>query len=256
MPHKDPEARRAWERERYRTRPEIRARKQKCNRDLYHACPDRRAAKRVKEKELLAQPGKRERRNELKRERNLLPENKAKAAQQYTNWRNKPGNKEREALASKLWVENNKERMDEWTKQYRSQPNVILADRSRSRLNSALKAQGISKTQSTFDVIGCTQMFLVYHIENQFLDGMSWDNKGDWQVDHRFPLSAFDLSNNEEMKLANHYSNLQPLWKFDNISKKDKVIVDGVRITDKETILQMAREQYERALNDGNSDTA
>lgn len=51
---------------------------------------------------------------------------------------------------------------------------------------------------------------------------MSWDNMGmkGWHVDHKTPISWFDLSKEDEFKKGFHYSNLQPLWAMDNFKKK------------------------------------
>jgi hypothetical protein len=64
------------------------------------------------------------------------------------------------------------------------------------------------------------------YIESKFKEGMSWDNYGvyGWHLDHIIPLSS--AKNEEELKSLCHYTNLQPLWAFDNLSKFNKIIVD------------------------------
>lgn len=55
---------------------------------------------------------------------------------------------------------------------------------------------------------------------------MTWDNwnfKG-WHIDHIIPCSSFNLNNLEEQKKCFHYTNLQPLWWWENLSKSNKVI--------------------------------
>lgn len=57
------------------------------------------------------------------------------------------------------------------------------------------------------------------YIEKKFTEGMSWENYGEWHLDHIKPLKLFDLSEPNQFKLACHYSNIQPLWAKDNLSK-------------------------------------
>ena len=50
-------------------------------------------------------------------------------------------------------------------------------------------------------------------------EGMSWENHGDWHVDHIRPCCSYDLTIEEEQKKCFHYTNLQPLWAEENLSK-------------------------------------
>ncbi len=51
---------------------------------------------------------------------------------------------------------------------------------------------------------------------------MTWENHGEWHVDHKVPVSSF--SPDADMKVVNALSNLQPLWAEDNISKGCKYV--------------------------------
>lgn len=42
-------------------------------------------------------------------------------------------------------------------------------------------------------------------------------------ADHVRPLSSFNLENDDDIKKACHYTNLQPLWAVDNIKKGNKI---------------------------------
>jgi len=80
-----------------------------------------------------------------------------------------------------------------------------------------------SKTGSAVRDLGCSIDELKQHLESKFLPGMTWNNYGrfGWHIDHIRPLSQFDLTNPEQLKIACHYTNLQPLWWRDNLSKGD-----------------------------------
>lgn len=152
--------------------------------------------------------------------------------------------KERAKEKSKL-PENKLKRNAYQRKRYRDSPEFYLGLRVRNRINQVLARGFISKTEPTDVYLGCDFQVLIAHIESQFYDGMSWDNKGQWHLDHIYPLCVFNLTNKDEKDLAFHYSNLQPLWAEDNLRKHSKVIVDGVEITDKVTIIELARKNKE-----------
>lgn len=95
-----------------------------------------------------------------------------------------------------------------------------LADNLRHRLNSALR--GSYKSGSAVRDLGCSIEFLKKYLEVQFRDGMNWNNHGEWHIDHIQPLASFNLTNRKELLKACHYTNLQPLWKGENLSKGDR----------------------------------
>jgi hypothetical protein len=55
---------------------------------------------------------------------------------------------------------------------------------------------------------------------------MTWNNHSQfgWHIDHIKPLDSFDLTDPEQQLVACHWSNLQPLWWRDNLSKNNKVL--------------------------------
>ena len=123
----------------------------------------------------------------------------------------------------------NKIFLKEYNNQYHKQrkandPAYRLLCNLRNRIQDVLKKTATGKTVRTKETFGCPLEEVVKHIESQFKEGMSWENYGlyTWHIDHIKPLSSFDLSNPEEVKKANHYTNLQPLWAKDNLSKGDK----------------------------------
>lgn len=134
---------------------------------------------------------------------------------------------------AKAWAKANKKRYNEriraWHKKnpdYRkerffSKPLYNLAGRIRGRINKALARRGMAKTTSTAAMLGCTWEELTSHLESRFKDGMTWENRGLWHIDHIVPLSS--ASDAEEMIRLGHYKNLQPLWALENLSKGSKI---------------------------------
>lgn len=106
---------------------------------------------------------------------------------------------------------------------YQNDPLHRLKVNLRRRMSSYLKSKNIIKTNTTFNIIGCSPSFLKEHIENQFTEGMTWELIGKHiHIDHIIPLSS--ANNKEDVYRLCHYTNLQPLWAFDNLSKGDKIL--------------------------------
>jgi len=93
---------------------------------------------------------------------------------------------------------------------------------SRTRLIEFLKIKNITKKNKTFNYIGCTPQFLKEYLEAKFVSGMSWDNHGEWHIDHIIPLSS--AKNENDVYMLCHYTNLQPLWSEENLRKSNKII--------------------------------
>jgi hypothetical protein len=79
-----------------------------------------------------------------------------------------------------------------------------------------------TKSSGTINLLGCEIEKFKLHLEEQFTDGMTWDNYGEWHIDHILPVSSFDMSLPDQQKKCFHYSNLQPLWAEDNFRKSNK----------------------------------
>lgn len=97
----------------------------------------------------------------------------------------------------------------------------VLKRRLRCRLRSAIKRVGITKYEkgATMKLAGCNSAFLKIHLEKTFTDGMCWERVSEMDVDHIIPCFNFDLTKLEEQKKCFHYSNLQMLWREDNLKK-------------------------------------
>lgn len=70
-----------------------------------------------------------------------------------------------------------------------------------------------------YDFISCSLLDFKERFEFLFKDGMSWNNYGEWQIDHIKPCTYFDLLLPEQQKECFKISNLQPLWANENEEK-------------------------------------
>lgn len=90
-----------------------------------------------------------------------------------------------------------------------------------SRMRLCLKRAGVKiSSAESRKLLGADCDTLSRHLVCQFKQGMTRDNYGSqWHVDHKIPISAFNLSLPESRRKAFHYTNLQPMNILDNISK-------------------------------------
>ena len=136
-------------------------------------------------------------------------------------------NKEKILERDKEYYQSNKEKicskiLKYQNDRYKTDPLFRLRKNIRNRIKMAIKSQSTSKASSSFKLLGCTAKEAYDYIESLFLEGMTWDNYGDWEIDHIRPCSSFDLTQESEQLLCFNYKNLQPLWWEDNSSKSDK----------------------------------
>jgi hypothetical protein len=87
------------------------------------------------------------------------------------------------------------------------------------RLYMAVK----EKKGKTMELVGCSKDALNKHLYSKFTEGMTWENYGEWHIDHIRPCASFNLEDPEEQKKCFHWTNLQPLWAKDNIIKSDRL---------------------------------
>ena len=98
--------------------------------------------------------------------------------------------------------------------------NFQLKEILRSKIHKMLKNQETSYK----NIIGCDIVFLKKWIEFRFDTNMNWNNLGSyWHIDHILPINKFNLTKSENVKICFHWTNLQPLQSFENISKSDKI---------------------------------
>lgn len=156
---------------------------------------------------------------DVKTKRAKLP--KKKKASKYT-----PEERlARDRFHKAQWKKNNPEKAKEsarkrMKRKAAADPAFRIKQRVRARIWEMLKQ---SKSKRTMDYVGCSLTDLKLHLETQFSSGMSWDNYGQWHIDHITPLASFDLTDEAQQNVAFHYTNLQPLWAKDNLQKSAKL---------------------------------
>jgi hypothetical protein len=156
--------------------------------------------------------------------------NKVKTQAYNKKWRSQNSDKIKQwlknnpdKLRSYAKTENNRKYYREYFQKRRAEDPIFnLIGRLRSRTKAAFSNFNFTKKSKTSEILGCEWEFLKEWIENQFVDGMSWDNRNLWHIDHIIPLS-FAQDEDSLIKLC-HYTNLQPLWIKDNLSKGKRLI--------------------------------
>ena len=151
-------------------------------------------------------------------------------------------NKEKIKKRSDVYYENNKHELIKKTSDYykknkekvvkrvmlfnknKKQTNPLFKLRCNisSLINTTFKRNGYTKNSQSYKILGCSFTDFKNHLERQFTTGMNWENQGQWHMDHIYPVSL--AKDEEELIKLNHYTNFQPLWAFDNLSKGNKII--------------------------------
>ena len=120
---------------------------------------------------------------------------------------------------------NRKEQRNAYEKQKRKTDlNFKLASYMRNRLYKAYISQNLKKTNKTIDLVGCSLEFFKKWILHQLSGEMTEENYGKiWCLDHCFPLSKTNLSDQNEVNKSTNWINLRPMYCSENISKGNKI---------------------------------
>jgi hypothetical protein len=142
--------------------------------------------------------------------------NKDKISEYHANWR--VDNKETLREYHSEWRSNNKDKVKYYSSNYydkvMSDPTLKLVKNIRTALWSVLAERNMAKYGSTFSILGYSPNELIAHLESLFTEGMSWENYGEWHVDHIIPISQFNFTdyNDYEFTKCWSLSNLRPMW--------------------------------------------
>jgi hypothetical protein len=158
-------------------------------------------------------------------------------------WREK--NKDYTSKSHKKWSEKNRDHLNEYHQKWREKnidkhreykrkyekhrkdtdPLYKLISNFRTAIYQVLKENRVDKNQSYFDVLQYTPEQLIVHLEKQFTEGITWENYGEWHVDHKQPISSFNIQEMGDSEFMKCWSleNLQPIWGEENIRKSNKI---------------------------------
>jgi hypothetical protein len=134
-------------------------------------------------------------------------------------------NKDKYSELNKIYQLENKDKINLIKKEYisfkRKTDKLFKLKESISGLiRSSIKNRGYKKQYRTEEILGCSINEFKSYLEYMFIDEMSWENYGDWHLDHIVPASW--AKNEEEIIKLNHYKNFQPLWAKDNLIKGNR----------------------------------
>jgi hypothetical protein len=146
-------------------------------------------------------------------------------------WRdNYHKNRDKEAERGRIYrfKEENRLKMNAWTREYlrrkkKIDPKWRALMTCKRRMWILFKSAGIKKNTRSAELMGIDRDGFYAYIESLWLPGMTWANRGirGWHIDHIKPCSLFDMTDPEQAKACWHYTNLQPLWWKDNLRKSD-----------------------------------
>lgn len=150
--------------------------------------------------------------------------------------RNDPAYREAKRIAHKKWRDANIEHVREYARKraaklYAERKEEVLAymkgrnatknGRMETFIRNTLR-RSRSGDNATVKHLGYSAWELIEQIEKQFTCGMSWDNFGEWHIDHIKPISAFLEAGEGDVAVINALSNLRPLWAKDNLQRPRK----------------------------------
>jgi hypothetical protein len=136
---------------------------------------------------------------------------------------------EKQKASYKKYVENNKDKLREKWKRDGQKINRRIRDSLNHRISETLKASKTYKNNTTFTYIECDREYFTKWFEFIFEEKMSWNNYGEWHIDHVIPCSTFDLTKEDDKKKCFSWKNLRPCWSKENISKGNKILNDVIK---------------------------
>jgi len=102
--------------------------------------------------------------------------------------------------------------MREWRKKPENRAAANLRTSNTKTLSRLINNFDGVQEETVEKLLGTDKQSFMDHLKSLFEPGMSWDNYGAWHLDHKKDLSNFNLLNDKELKEANDYKNIRPMW--------------------------------------------
>lgn len=184
--------------------------RQKAYQAAYYSSPEVRARLRkeyAEDPQRLIEAQERERKKAQSEIRKLSPEYLARERQ----------------VAKKRYEKNKPEIFAKIVERRRNDPAMRVKQNISRSIRKAMRRTTTRKNARTHEFLGCTIPGFMGYLEKQFLPGMSWDNYGQWQIDHIIPVSRFPMDEPVAVRHAYNYRNCRPEWRVPNMIKGDKL---------------------------------
>jgi hypothetical protein len=208
----------------------------KCKNGLNPSCKECIKKYREENKEKIKIRCKKYRQNNKEKIKEYELKRKATKKSAYLEYRKNYYEKNKEKIIEngKQWRLKNKEYKNKKAILYRKEkikvdPIFKLKINLRSNLCQSFKRgkNQYKKNARTETILGCTMEDFILYIQSQFQKGMTLENHGEWHFDHIIPLAS--ATTEDEIIKLNHYTNFQPLWAKENISKADKIMEKQIK---------------------------
>jgi hypothetical protein len=138
-------------------------------------------------------------------------------------WKPREWNKEKQKASEQKYVSSNPEKIKAKNARQSKFPQRVMKQRISARIKCALESASTYKSNKTVHYIGCDMKYLRKWLEYQFTEGMNWDNRSEWHIDHVRPCAVYDLLDLEEQQKCFNWKNMRPCWKTENMEKGDKI---------------------------------
>lgn len=137
----------------------------------------------------------------------------------------------KEKLRRKKYYQKNKAKFRLYAKENRNKPKTILARRASAMLNQWVRSKNFPRLpkskmpNSIGNLVGCSGIELMKHLELMFTPDMNWQNHGNsWHISHLIPVRSFDCSDLTQLKKCFNYSNLFPDTPNNNQTRLNEIV--------------------------------